>query len=136
MVFKATSLTRAQDIVIQCLPWFSNILSGRIFDSSCTPEGVSDVAMGQVARGRDEGVLLEHPFTTRTKPNLPTLCQLYKSTVRVNLLLTVGNFARLYPFQLIPEESIRAERVGTATDSDGNGRKSVGLFEVFSWNPY
>jgi DNA polymerase III alpha subunit len=34
------------------------------------------------------------------------------------------------------KESIRAARVGTATDSDRNGIKPVGVFEVFSWNPY
>ncbi len=29
-----------------------------------------------------------------------------------------------------------AARLGKATDAGGNGRKSVGRFEVFSWNPY
>jgi hypothetical protein len=33
-------------------------------------------------------------------------------------------------------ESIGAECVGKATDAGGNGRRSVGLFAVFSWNPY
>jgi hypothetical protein len=31
---------------------------------------------------------------------------------------------------------MRAECVGKATDAGRNGRKSVGICDVFSWNPF